>query len=572
MNKLIRFILSVVICVILLKLSATAAEIYESTIEGCDLHLSGNIEKGDAQKLKDAVRNWDGWSTDGTTLCLNSPGGSLIEGKRLFDTIWDGNFETRVRDQEQCLSACAIAFLGGTKNLGTGNIRFLTRSIDPGATLGFHAPSLAIEKGSMIASEAVSRSFEVALKAAEQFFEIKLLEQHSVKVMNDYLYHQILRTRPESMYNIETIGDAVLSGIRLRNLQYPKNLDAKIFKNICDSHWVANATAIYIGFSNFKEYYDLIDENFQDFASERIPDSERIKVIRRGDETIGIVKGYFGDSGYSNLRQTSACIVRLGDGWQDDLKYIEEVDVIDGDGIDIRIIGFSLWGDDIPSDREILDRAQSESENFTVPYWYLFDPEMKIKDQTIKSTSAASNTVERSENLAKNLNKNTDQSFIKFSGRDFLGSDLANGIIRQTDVENCLSVCKNNSSCQAITFDRWNDICFLKSVNRRSSNLLFNSKADSYIIANRAGDASDISENFSEVKTITRKGKGFVSRPDESFTASSLDQCEQMIKSKRALAFNWRPKTKKCEVFFSPVEYFNLDNSIVGYFHQDIPN
>ena len=85
MNKSIWFGICIFAVSFFLLLPSKAAEIYESNVEGCDIHLTGNIEKGDAQKLENVVRNWDGWSTDGATLCLNSPGGSLLEGKKLFD-------------------------------------------------------------------------------------------------------------------------------------------------------------------------------------------------------------------------------------------------------------------------------------------------------------------------------------------------------------------------------------------------------------------------------------------------------------------------------------------------------
>ncbi len=70
---------------------AKAADVFPSNAEGCDYHLRGQIVSGDAEKLKVLPIN-----SQGITLCLDSPGGSFAEGKRLFDTIWDQDIATMV--------------------------------------------------------------------------------------------------------------------------------------------------------------------------------------------------------------------------------------------------------------------------------------------------------------------------------------------------------------------------------------------------------------------------------------------------------------------------------------------
>lgn len=69
---------------------------------------------------------------------LNSDGGDLYEGLKLSDAI--GGFATYVGKDDRCLSACAIAFLGGRVRVLRGYPEWPARYVHTAGTVGFHAP------------------------------------------------------------------------------------------------------------------------------------------------------------------------------------------------------------------------------------------------------------------------------------------------------------------------------------------------------------------------------------------------------------------------------------------------
>ncbi|MGO7446507.1 hypothetical protein ACC668_17670 [Rhizobium ruizarguesonis] len=119
--------------------------------------LRGDIEQGDVQRLDAALRSsgithlQDPWRK--IVVSLDSPGGSYLEGLDLALAFRRRGLATVVRSRNQCLSACAIAFLGGTalpkdpNSIGDDDPlpdQLPDRSLEPGGVLGFHAPYLAV--------------------------------------------------------------------------------------------------------------------------------------------------------------------------------------------------------------------------------------------------------------------------------------------------------------------------------------------------------------------------------------------------------------------------------------------
>jgi hypothetical protein len=108
------------------------------------IYATGAIEQGDSAKLERLVRDNDLTSNiDKYVVRLNSPGGSVLEGMRLGTVIRDAQLETFIGRGETCASACALAFLGGTRRFATGT--GVGRQMDFGAALGFHGFSWATD-------------------------------------------------------------------------------------------------------------------------------------------------------------------------------------------------------------------------------------------------------------------------------------------------------------------------------------------------------------------------------------------------------------------------------------------
>ncbi len=106
-------------------------------LSGQTIYATGEIEVGDAAKLSRLVRD-DNLASgfDDYVVRLNSPGGLTLEGMQIGRVIRDASLETLVARGDLCASACALAFLGGTRRYVTGT--GVGRRLEYGATLGFH--------------------------------------------------------------------------------------------------------------------------------------------------------------------------------------------------------------------------------------------------------------------------------------------------------------------------------------------------------------------------------------------------------------------------------------------------
>jgi ATP-dependent protease ClpP protease subunit len=112
---------------------------------GCDLYLSGEIMVGDAEKLKTLLGDRYGQKGDPITACLNSPGGVFEEGLELAKLFIARRVATKILANQECKSACAVAFMTGM-TYSTGGSE-LGRTMHATARLGFHAPEPKLVAG-----------------------------------------------------------------------------------------------------------------------------------------------------------------------------------------------------------------------------------------------------------------------------------------------------------------------------------------------------------------------------------------------------------------------------------------
>ncbi|WJS04453.1 PAN domain-containing protein [Roseibium aggregatum] len=507
---------------------AKAADVFPSNAEGCDYHLRGQIVSGDAEKLKVLPIN-----SQGITLCLDSPGGSFAEGKRLFDTIWDQDIATMVRSGERCESACSLAFLGGSMRIGTAVIRFQMRSLRPGGKLGFHSPSLNLPNENSYPASEVQTAFAIALKAAESFFDIKLSEEHDVEAMTDFLYQRILGTRPENMFHIESIGDAVLANITVTGLTPPASITEREIANICDNAYAANLMDGRPGYTTSSQYYDeiLIGD----------PDGDRKVVLtRQGEDLIGKVFNYDTPSKFSAL----GCSVRISDDW----KRFWDTDY---SPLSVRFEQYSV-GDYF---------GDGEAEEVSAPYWYLLPASLKLDQQAERNVAEQNASAPASAPAASG-----EGGFVRLSGYDLYGGDLPDGVLRNMSAEDCISSCSARSGCDAVTHDRWNRICIQKSVGVSNGRLYLLSKADTYVQRAAAGS---LKPNLSvPVQTFTKQNKGFPGQPDESLQAGSAGQCETLCTERTCLGFNWSAGSGRCDLFARPGVYSDAEGIVAGFMVQ----
>lgn len=119
----------------------------KSSIVTHTLRLSGPIEEGDADRLRVILARLKTTSPPQApgrpfaTIELSSAGGDVYEGLKIGYLLREYSVASVVRAKDLCLSACALAFLGGT--LSRAGPTFVpSRSIEIRGQVGFHNFSL----------------------------------------------------------------------------------------------------------------------------------------------------------------------------------------------------------------------------------------------------------------------------------------------------------------------------------------------------------------------------------------------------------------------------------------------
>jgi hypothetical protein len=275
------------VCMVLVSEASAGTLTATPNDASCDYLFSGPVEEGDAINIENEIRA----TSFGSRLCLDSPGGSLTEGLRMFHVIWNkDSIATRVRNGDRCLSACSLAFLGGSMVVGTGAIRTQNAVIEPGAWLGFHAPSLDLRPDNAYEAETVQYAYALALRSSAEMFELTQLEEHGARGMSEFLYLQTLLTPPESMYDIDTIGKANLARIQVQDIPFPELTWGGI-RNVCDTAVIlsdqnySRATTVENSFARFT------DDGF-DGSMRRIDFSDRTWSWKSGYQSNFVMRGY----------------------------------------------------------------------------------------------------------------------------------------------------------------------------------------------------------------------------------------------------------------------------------------
>ena len=248
-NKLRPFLLNKVgavlsfLCLALLGSALSAASISKQKKEDseCAILLQGEIEAGDSVQLSKVAESFyqelrlNGTFYERRTspiyVCLNSPGGSLLEGVELARVISDFGLATRIPSNSVCLSACSIAFMAGSFGHIEGEVRSTNRSMHPTAKLGFHAPSLSIPQGEYN-ERSVEKAYGVALQAVAAVADLR---SNSIQEFPESIFIRFLRTPASTFTYIDTVGSASRLGVRISPVPlFNGNLGAAA-TNLCEN-------------------------------------------------------------------------------------------------------------------------------------------------------------------------------------------------------------------------------------------------------------------------------------------------------------------------------------------------
>lgn len=262
-NRMIRRALLAFVPVLFLSAGhgAKAAEItpYENKVFDCVVKLSGVIEAGDAEKLATVV-NAMASSEPGAPIsaldhslykrsklkvffnskrriCLDSPGGNLAEGIRLADMIYEA-LGTAIEPGAQCLSACSVAFMAGSEYTESDAGVIASRVMDATAKLGFHAPDLTVPEGNYN-NATVQQAFYVAVNSVGEIL------QRSGELKFPYtLVGEMLRTRPDQFFYIDTVNKAARWHISVANTVGPPAITPDAISNACNNWYRFHADQV----------------------------------------------------------------------------------------------------------------------------------------------------------------------------------------------------------------------------------------------------------------------------------------------------------------------------------------
>lgn len=179
----------------------------ENTFKKIVINFDGKVEAGDTEKLRALLRVKKMLRSESyefmpavSVINLNSPGGSLAESIKLLDFFITESIQTYVGNGNSCLSACAIAFLGGTQTQEV--FKSISRSVHPNGRLGIHAPSLSVSNIKTVKASDLSKAYRLALKTIA-----KLVDRKTELALPDSFISKFLNTSPQNMYILSEVED-----------------------------------------------------------------------------------------------------------------------------------------------------------------------------------------------------------------------------------------------------------------------------------------------------------------------------------------------------------------------------
>jgi hypothetical protein len=211
---------------LLVKLSTHAFEAGAATITvgynpdtGCNIHLQGDITAGDAERLfsalDEALSTRDEMpSVFSRIVCLDSPGGSLIEAIQIAEEIWfNSRALTYIPADAVCHSACALIFMSGSYMAGVGQgILVYSRSMHPDASLAFHRPSIRLPTRNMQVEE-LSEIFDLGIETMRRLGYLTGRSMRRERFLNPYLLESIYSTDSTELFFVDSVERAFLSHI-----------------------------------------------------------------------------------------------------------------------------------------------------------------------------------------------------------------------------------------------------------------------------------------------------------------------------------------------------------------------
>jgi hypothetical protein len=202
------------------------------------LRITGPFEAGDADSLRRTLIGLKASTQVApgqplTTAELSSSGGDLLEGFKVGYLFREFDVATVVRKGDSCLSACGLAFLGGTISHVPPKV-VLGRSIEIGGVVGFH--NFYLNPKSREAQEAASAPEGIAKGFGEARGAASMLARYVtfMDVGPDFIARMLGRPSDQWEY-IDTAGSFIDLKVCPIGLGPPKNPPQTLAVNICNN-------------------------------------------------------------------------------------------------------------------------------------------------------------------------------------------------------------------------------------------------------------------------------------------------------------------------------------------------
>lgn len=219
-----------------------AATIVKSVRPNCAIEFSGPIEAGDHQRfhnlamklgLLEPSNSGEPSNSTDEALCLNSPGGSYLEGRLISQELRDYGIPTRVEAGSECYSSCAFIFMSG-RLLGAESDG-TSRHLHIKGKLGFHAPYIVPDETKTYTGSDVSKQVTLVSQIIADFinFGSDTSEYSGRPFFPISLVAKLLAAGPEELALVQTVEDAARWQIDLYGMKESVQLSENQMRQAC---------------------------------------------------------------------------------------------------------------------------------------------------------------------------------------------------------------------------------------------------------------------------------------------------------------------------------------------------
>ncbi len=222
---------------------AQTAEIGVSNKPGCLFELTGPIVSGDAERFRRLAAqhwaiDWEGRNDNaGSALCLDSRGGSFLEGNAIANDVHERAIATRIGPGAECLSACSLVFMAG-RNLATEIDRY-RRILHVTGHLGFHAPYTDLEEARQTTGQEVNtlvRDLNDLIADFLRHASFRSFTTHRPSVSMGLLVEMMDMPKGD-LFMIDTVERAARWGVELDGVGGPPQFTLLEYVQLCDNQF-----------------------------------------------------------------------------------------------------------------------------------------------------------------------------------------------------------------------------------------------------------------------------------------------------------------------------------------------